>query len=84
VILVKSERAAKRMLDGITRYVEEEPGLPVNREKSEASLARNIEFLGFQILANKIRVSEEIAGEVQAEGARADETKQRLVDGPCD
>ena len=58
VILVKSERAAKRVLDGITRYVEEELGLPVNREKSEASLIRNIEFLGFQILANKIRVSE--------------------------
>ena len=58
VILVKSERAAKRVLEGITRYVEEELGLPVNREKSEASLARNIEFLGFQILANKIRVSE--------------------------
>lgn len=58
VILVKSERAAKRVLEGITRYVEEELGLPVNREKSEASLIRNIEFLGFQILANKIRVSE--------------------------
>jgi len=58
VILVSSERAAKRVMEGITRYLEEELGLPVNKEKSEASLVRNIEFLGFQILANRIRVSE--------------------------
>jgi RNA-directed DNA polymerase len=57
VILVKSERAAKRVMEGITRYLEEELGLPVNKEKSEVSQARNVEFLGFQILSNKIRVS---------------------------
>ncbi len=58
VILVKSERAAKRVLEDITRYVEEELGLPVNREKSEAALVKDVDFLGFRILRNKIRVSE--------------------------
>jgi len=58
VILVKSQRAATRVMEVITRYLEEELGLPVNREKSEATLVRNVDFLGFQILANKIRVSE--------------------------
>jgi group II intron reverse transcriptase/maturase len=58
LILVKSERAAKRVMESVTRYVEQELGLPVNREKSEAALVRNVEFLGFQILSNKIRVSE--------------------------
>jgi len=57
VILVNSERAVKRVMEGITRYLEEELGLPVNREKSVVSLSRNVEFLGFQILCNKIRVS---------------------------
>jgi len=58
LILVKSERAAKRVLEGTTRYVEEELGLPVNREKSEAALVKDVDFLGFRILRNKIRVSE--------------------------
>jgi len=58
LILVKSERAAKRVLEGTMRYVEEELGLPVNKEKSEAALVKNVDFLGFRILRNKIRVSE--------------------------
>jgi RNA-directed DNA polymerase len=58
VILVKSARAAKRVLEGITGYVEEELGLPVNRQKSETALVKDVDFLGFRILRNKIRVSE--------------------------
>ena len=58
LILVKSERAATRVLEGTTRYVEEELGLPVNKEKSEAALVKDVDFLGFRILRNKIRVSE--------------------------
>ncbi|HXK37114.1 MAG TPA: group II intron reverse transcriptase/maturase [Candidatus Paceibacterota bacterium] len=58
VILVRSERAASRVMENITRYLEEELRLPVNREKSEVTLVRNVEFLAFQILANKVRVSE--------------------------
>ena len=58
LVMVKSERAAKRVLEGITRYAEEDLGLPVNREKSEAALVKDVDFLGFRILRNKIRVNE--------------------------
>lgn len=62
VILVKSERAAKRAMENVTRYLEEELGLPVNREKSEAALVKDVTFLGFQILRGKIRISEKARG----------------------
>jgi group II intron reverse transcriptase/maturase len=57
VILVKSERAAKRVMEGIVGYLEHELNLPVNREKSQVSLVKDVAFLGFQILRGKIRVS---------------------------
>jgi len=57
VILVKSERAAGRVMEGITEYLEDELGLQVNREKSKIAPSKGVEFLGFQILREKIRVS---------------------------
>ena len=57
VILMKSERAARRVMEGITEYLEEELGLLVNREKSKIAPSKDVEFLGFQILREKIRVS---------------------------
>lgn len=57
LILLKSERAAERAMDGIVKYLEEELNLPVNREKSMVSEVKDIPFLGFQILRGKIRVS---------------------------
>lgn len=57
VILVKSERAAGRAMEGVTRYLEDELGLPVNKDKSRVAKAKDVEFLGFQVLAGKIRVS---------------------------
>lgn len=57
LILLKSERAAKRVMEGITGYLEDELGLPVNTEKSQVDLLHRVEFLGFQILRGKIRVS---------------------------
>lgn len=58
LILLKSERAAKRIMEGITEYLEGQLGLPVNREKSQEALIKDIPFLGFQILRGKIRVSD--------------------------
>lgn len=58
LILLRSERAANRVMERITRYLEEELGLPVNREKSEVTLVKNVTFLGFQILRGKVRVSD--------------------------
>jgi group II intron reverse transcriptase/maturase len=59
LILLKSERAAKRVMESISGYLEEGLGLPVNREKSWVAPVRSVEFLGFQIFLGKIRVSQE-------------------------
>ena len=56
-IAVKSERAAKRVMDTITDYLEKVLGLPVNREKSRVAPSHKVEFLGFEILRGKIRIS---------------------------
>ena len=58
LVLVQSERAAKRIMEGITRYLEMELRLPVNREKSRVALVKDVAFVGFQILRGKIRVSD--------------------------
>ncbi len=57
VIVVRSERAARRVMTGTIRYLEEELGLIVNQEKSSVAPIHKITFLGFQILRGKIRVS---------------------------
>jgi group II intron reverse transcriptase/maturase len=57
VILLKSERAAKRVMEGVIRYLESELGLLVNKEKSLTAKVKDVTFLGFQILRRKIRVS---------------------------
>lgn len=57
LIFFKSERAAKRVMEGVSRYLEDELGLRVNREKSGVMEAKRATFLGFQILRGKIRVS---------------------------
>ena len=56
VIVVKSERAAKRVMTSITKYLEEELGLPVNREKSLVAPPDKVEFCSFNILRGKIRI----------------------------
>ncbi|MCU7817258.1 MAG: hypothetical protein KZQ81_19235 [Candidatus Thiodiazotropha sp. (ex Rostrolucina anterorostrata)] len=57
MIVVRSERAAQRVMKGTVAYLEEELGLTVNREKSCVAPIKDITFLGFQILRGKIRVS---------------------------
>ena len=58
LVLVRSERAAQRVLEGISWYLERELRLPVNREKSRAARVKDVPFVGFQILRGKIRVSD--------------------------
>jgi group II intron reverse transcriptase/maturase len=57
VIVVRSERAAQRVMKGTIAYLEEELGLIVNQEKSRVAPIKELTFLGFQILRGKIRVS---------------------------
>jgi len=58
VILLKSERAARRVMTGTIRYLEERLRLPVNQEKSQVTGIKAVTFLGFQLLRGKIRVSQ--------------------------
>ena len=57
VIVVRSERAAQRVMKGTIAYLEEELGLSVNQEKSRVAAIKDITFVGFQLLRGKIRVS---------------------------
>lgn len=57
LVLLKTERAAKRVMAGVVKYLEEGLNLPVNREKSEVAKIKDVPFLGFQILRGRIRVS---------------------------
>lgn len=59
VILVRTERAAHRVMESVTGYLEDELGLTVNLAKSRVAPMKDIEFLGFQILRGKLRVSTE-------------------------
>ncbi len=58
LIFVKSQRAAHRVMESITRYLEGTLGLPINKEKSLVASAKKAAFLGFQLLGGKIRVSD--------------------------
>jgi RNA-directed DNA polymerase len=57
VILLRSQRAAWRVMESITYFLEETLGLPVNRDKSRVARVADVEFLGFQIFRKKIRIS---------------------------
>ncbi len=47
VILVKSEKAANRVLESITKYIEKKLGLKVNAEKSKVARPTQTKYLGF-------------------------------------
>lgn len=55
VILVKSERAAQRVMGSITRYLETTLKLKVNLAKSKVAPMSECAFLGFTIKGKKIR-----------------------------
>jgi RNA-directed DNA polymerase len=55
VILVKSERAAQRVMGSITRYLEATLKLKVNLAKSKVAPMSECTFLGFTIKGKKLR-----------------------------
>ena len=61
-IYVKSEKAAQRVLQNITKYIEESLLLKVNKEKSKVSKPVNSYLLGFSFYRNKgewqVRIAE--------------------------
>ena len=52
VILLKSEKAANRVLKSITKFIEKKLGLKVNAEKSKVTRPRNTKYLGFSFWKN--------------------------------
>ncbi len=53
IILVKSEKAANRVLNSITKYIERKLGLKVNAEKSKVTRPTQTKYLGFSFWATK-------------------------------
>lgn len=53
IILVKSEKAANRVLISITRFIEKKLGLKVNAEKSKVTRPTQTKYLGFSFWATK-------------------------------
>ena len=47
LIMVKSEKAANRVMESITRFITKKLGLKVNLEKSKIARPREIKYLGF-------------------------------------
>lgn len=53
IILVKSEKAANRVLESITKFIEKKLGLKVNAEKSKVTKPKDTKYLGFSFWKNK-------------------------------
>ncbi len=57
VILVRSRRAGKRVMQSITRFLGRKLKLTVNRQKTQVVSAKQVAFLGFVFRRGKIRWS---------------------------
>ena len=53
IIVVKSEKAANRVMESITRFIEKKLGLKVNITKSKVTKPTNVKYLGFGFYYNK-------------------------------
>jgi group II intron reverse transcriptase/maturase len=57
LVFVRTERAAHRVMESITRFLEEGLGLPVNRDKSCVVPVKFADFVSFQVWGGKVRIS---------------------------
>jgi len=60
IILVKSERAAHRVMAGISRFLEKKLKVKVNRDKSKVVRAQDSSFLGFTFTKMKLTATEKV------------------------
>jgi RNA-directed DNA polymerase len=58
IILVKSERAASRVMASISRFLERKLKVKVNRDKSKVARAQDSSFLGFTFTRMKLTATE--------------------------
>lgn len=67
IILVKSKRAAYRVMESISRYLEKVLKVKVNRDKSKVVKAEEACFLGFTFTRKRLTVSEKSLACLKAE-----------------
>ena len=58
-IFVKSRKAAERVMENVSKYIESKLKLVVNREKSQIGLSDEVKFLGMTIVEATIAISRE-------------------------
>ncbi len=56
-IFCKSEKAAKRVMESITRFIEKRLKLKVNKEKSKVAPSNKVKFLAMTIIGDDIAIS---------------------------
>ena len=56
-IFVKSQKAAERVMQTVSKFIENRLKLVVNREKSKVALSKGVKFLGMTIVAATIAIS---------------------------
>ena len=70
IILVKSKRAAYRVMESISRFLEKVLKVKVNRDKSKMVKAEESSFLGFTFTRKRLTVSEKSLNRLKAELSR--------------
>ena len=53
LIMVRSPKAAERVCESVTRFMEDGPKLKVNRDKTEIGSPKSLKFLGFKLARTK-------------------------------
>lgn len=77
-IYVRSERAGKRVMESVTRFIEKRLKLKVNREKSAVSKSGERHFLGFHLARNAM-TGEVIISLSERSKKRIDEKIVKLI-----
>ncbi|MGH8522936.1 MAG: group II intron maturase-specific domain-containing protein [Gammaproteobacteria bacterium] len=56
-LFVGSQKAAERVMDSISRFIEQRLTLKVNREQSQAARSDTVKFLGFTIVQGTVAIA---------------------------
>jgi group II intron reverse transcriptase/maturase len=56
-IFVKSQKAAERVMESISQFIEKKLKLKVNQEKSQVAVAERVKFLGFTVVNGTIAIA---------------------------
>ena len=81
-VFVRSQKAAERVLEKLTRFIEEKLKLKVNRTKSKTGLSSTVKFLGMTVLAGgMVAIS---AGSMTKAKAKVKELLPRSAKAPLE